>query len=296
MDGSFRPELILGGRYRLLRLLGRGGQGQVWHAFDLKLRVEVALKALRPDLIRDERARELLRHEVRTARQVVSANVCRVFDLVVEDGHEMVSMEFVDGTTLAELISERGPLDLGRAGEIAAQLLAGLEAIHAVGLVHRDLKPENIMLTLSRRVVVMDFGIAKSLTELSAGTSAGTPGYMSPEQAAGMPLDARADVFSAAVVLTEMVSPEATTHEGRKSIWEELRQDPPRVTAGPWSPVLRRALSRLPDSRYSSAGALARALELLPRELGRVEESPYPGLQHFTAGECALFRWSRVGG
>ena len=87
----------------------------------------------------------------------------------------MVSMEFVDGTTLAELISERGPLDLSRAGEIAAQLLAGLEAIHAVGLVHRDLKPENIMLTLSRRVVVMDFGIAKSLTELSAGTSCGHP-------------------------------------------------------------------------------------------------------------------------
>ena len=288
-DGSFRPELILGGRYRLLRLLGRGGQGQVWHAFDLKLRVEVALKALRSDLIRDERARDLLRHEVRTARQVVSANVCRVFDLVVEDGHEMVSMEFVDGTTLAELISERGPLDLGRAGEIAAQLLAGLEAIHAGGLVHRDLKPENIMLTLSRRVVVMDFGIAKSLTELSAGTSSGTPGYMSPEQAAGMPLDARADVFSAAVVLSEMVSPEARTHEGRKSIWEELRQDPPRVTAGPWSPVLRRALSRLPDGRYSSAGALARALELLPRELGRVEESPYPGLLYFTEENARFF-------
>ena len=289
LDGSFRPDLILGGRYRLLRLLGRGGQGQVWHAFDLKLRVEVALKALRSDLIRDERARELLRHEVRTARQVVSPNVCRVFDLVVEDGHEMVSMEFVDGTTLAELISERGPLDLGRAGEIAAQLLAGLEAIHAVGLVHRDLKPENIMLTLSRRVVVMDFGIAKSLTEPSAGTSAGTPGYMSPEQAAGMPLDARADVFSAAVVLTEMVSPEAATHEGRKSIWEALRQDPPRVTAGPWSPVLRRALSRFPDGRYASAGALARALELLPRELGRVEESPYPGLQHFTQENARFF-------
>ena len=151
----------------------RGGQGQVWHAFDLKLRVEVALKALRPDLIRDERARELLRHEVRTARQVVSPNVCRVFDLVMEDGHEMVSMEFVDGTTLAELLLERGPLDLSRAGEIAAQLLAGLEAIHAVGLVHRDLKPENIMLTLARRVVVMDFGIARSLTEQRAGTSCG---------------------------------------------------------------------------------------------------------------------------
>ena len=104
-----------------------------------------------------------------------------------------------------------------------------------------------------------------------------------------MPLDARADVFSAAVVLTEMVSPEATTHDGRKRSGAELRQDPPRVPAGPWSRVLRRALSRLPDGRYPSAGALARALELLPRELGRVEESPYPGLLHFTEENARFF-------
>src|SRR5688572_6149008 len=133
VSGFFRPSLILGDRYRLLRLLGRGGQGEVWHAFDIKLRVEVALKSVRPDLIRDNHARDLLRREVRAARQIVSPNVCRVFDLVVEDGHEMVSMEFVDGTTLADLLRERGPLDLSRAGEIAAQLLAGLEAIHAAG-------------------------------------------------------------------------------------------------------------------------------------------------------------------
>ena len=98
LSGPFHPSLILGGRYRLLRLLGRGGQGEVWHAFDLKLRAEVALKSVRPDLNRDDRARDLLRREVRSARQIVSPNVCRVFDLVVEDGHEMVSMEFVNGT------------------------------------------------------------------------------------------------------------------------------------------------------------------------------------------------------
>ena len=286
----FHPTLVLGGRYRLLRLLGRGGQGEVWHAFDLKLRVEVALKALRPDLIRDARARDLLRSEVRAARQVVSPNVCRVFDLVVEDGHEMVSMEFVDGTTLSGLLRERGPLDLSRAGEIAAQLLAGLEAIHAAGLVHRDLKPENVMLTLSRRVVVMDFGIARNLNEHQAGTIAGTPGYMSPEQAAGLPLDARADVFSAAVVLAEMVSvPAAGTQDSRKKLWAEVREDPPRVPPGPWNSVLRRALSRSPDSRYSSAGALARALELHHQATGRAEESPYPGLLPFTQQDARFF-------
>ena len=290
VSGLFHPSLILGGRYRLLRLLGRGGQGEVWHAFDIKLRVEVALKSLRPDLLRDDRARELLRREVRSARQVVSPNVCRVFDLVVEDGHEMVSMEFVDGTTLADLLRERGPLDLSRAGEIAAQLLAGLEAIHAAGLIHRDLKTENVMLTLSRRVVVMDFGIARNLREMQADTIAGTPGYMSPEQAAGFPLDARADVFSAAVVLAEMVSsPGGGTHDSRKQLWADLREDPPRVPAGPWSAVLRRALCRSPEGRYPSAGALARALELEQHATGRAEQSPYPGLLPFTREDARFF-------
>jgi WD40 repeat protein len=288
--GPLHPTLILGGRYRLLRVLGRGGQGEVWHAFDLKLRVEVALKSLRPDLIRNERARELLRREVRAARQVVSPNVCRVFDLVVEDGHEMVSMEFVDGTTLSELLRERGPLDISRAGEIAAQLLAGLEAIHAAGFVHRDLKPENVMLTLSRRVVVMDFGIARNLKEIQAETIAGTPGYMSPEQAAGLALDARADVFSAGVVLAEMVSsPSGGTQDSRKKLWADLREDPPRVPPGPWSAVLRRAVGRSPEGRFPSAGALARALELQHQEMGRTEQSPYPGLLPFTQDDARFF-------
>jgi WD40 repeat protein len=290
VSGLFHPSLILGGRYRLLRLLGRGGQGEVWHAFDIKLQVEVALKSLRPDLLRDDRARELLRREVRSARQVVSPNVCRVFDLVVEDGHEMVSMDFVDGTTLADLLRERGPLDLSRAGEIAAQLLAGIEAIHAAGLIHRDLKTENVMLTLSRRVVVMDFGIARNVRETQADTIAGTPGYMSPEQAAGFPLDARADVFSAAVVLAEMVASRGGgTHESRKQLWAALREDPPRVPAGPWSAVLRRALCRSPEGRYPTAGALARALEYEQHGTGRAEQSPYPGLLPFTREDARFF-------
>ena len=288
VSSLFHPSLILGGRYHLLRLLGRGGQGEVWHAFDIKLRVEVALKSLRPDLLRDDRARELLRREVRSARQIVSPNVCRVFDLVVEDGHEMVSMEFVDGTTLADLLRERGPLDLSRAGEIAAQLLAGVEAIHAAGLIHRDLKTENVMLTLSRRVVVMDFGIARNLGEMQADTIAGTPGYMAPEQAAGLPLDARADVFSAAVVLAEMVSSPGR-HDSRKRLWADLREDPPRVPAGPWSAVLRRALCRSPEGRYSSAGAMARALELEQHAPGRAEQSPYPGLLPFAQEDARFF-------
>ena len=285
----FRPSLIMGGRYRLLRLVGRGGQGEVWHALDLKLGVEVALKSLRPELIGDDRARQMLRREVRSARQIVSPNVCRVFDLIVEDGHEMVSMEFVDGTTLADLLEEHGALELSRAGEIAAQLLAGIEAIHAAGLLHGDLKADNVMLTPSRRVVVMDFGVARSLREMQPDTIAGTPGYMSPEQAAGFPLDARSDVFSAAVILAEMISLAGATYDGRKRLWVDLREDPPRVPAGPWSAVLRRALCRSPEGRYPSAGAMARALEVERHATGRAEQSPYPGLRPFTHEDAKFF-------
>ena len=143
----FEPGNVLGDRYQIRALLGCGGRGEVWHAYDLKLRVEVALKGLRPELLVDGSRRESLRPEVRAAREVVSPNVCRIFDLIEVDGDELVSMEYVDGGTLLEVLQERGPLELKEAQDIASQFLAGLEAIHQAGLVHHDVKPENIMLT-----------------------------------------------------------------------------------------------------------------------------------------------------
>jgi serine/threonine-protein kinase len=143
-DGRLVGGAVEGGRYEILELLGRGGMGEVWRAFDLKLSVEVALKALREDLFRSESRLELLRQEVRAAREVISPNVCRVFDLIEIDGRELVSMEYVDGATLLGVLQERGPLELREARDIASQFLVGLEAIHKAGLVHRDVKPENI--------------------------------------------------------------------------------------------------------------------------------------------------------
>ncbi len=182
--GFFTTGQVLGDRYEILEMLGRGGMGEVWRAFDLKLRVEVGLKALRDDLFQSERRLELLRQEVRAAREVVSPNVCRIFDLIEIDGRELVSMEYVDGATLLGVLQERGPLELKEAQDIASQFLAGLEAIHKAGLVHRDVKPENIMLTRAGRVVVMDFGLARG-PESGAGSVSGTPAYMAPEHAAG---------------------------------------------------------------------------------------------------------------
>ncbi len=217
---------MLGDRYEILEMLGRGGMGEVWRAFDLKLRVEVGLKALRDDLFQSERRLELLRQEVRAAREVVSPNVCRIFDLIEIDGRELVSMEYVDGATLLGVLQERGPLELKEAQDIASQFLAGLEAIHKAGLVHRDVKPENIMLTRAGRVVVMDFGLARG-PESGAGSVSGTPAYMAPEHAAGGDVDARADVYSAGVVLAEMVSPEGIkSYQSRQSVWEGVRSEP----------------------------------------------------------------------
>jgi DNA-binding winged helix-turn-helix (wHTH) protein/WD40 repeat protein len=236
--------------------------GVVWRAFDLKLEVEVALKtALHTRDVVDKKRVELLRREVRSAREVHSPNVCRIYDLIEIDGTELVSMEYVEGRTLRRLLEDRSPLDLDEALDIATQFLAGLEAIHQAGLVHRDVKPENIMITPSGRVVVMDFGLARQ-ESTGTGTVSGTPAYMAPEQAVGRQVDARADVYSAGVVLAEMVSPEGVkSQDSRQSLWEGVRSDPPELPKTPWTPVLKRAVAREPEERCDSAQALIRALE-----------------------------------
>jgi WD40 repeat protein len=263
--------------------------GEVWQAFDLKLRLDVALKSLRHDLFQGEEGQERLRSEVRSARDVISPHVCRIFDLVVVEGQELVSMEYIDGETLVGLLKARGPLGLREAQEIASQFLAGLEAIHRAGLVHRDLKPENVMITRAGRVVVMDFGVAKPAE--SAGTVSGTPAYMAPEQARGATVDARADVFSAGVVLAEMVSEAGVRdHQSRESVWSGVREEPARLPDSPWHPVLRRAVARVPEERYTSAQALARALEEVTLRVEGAEDiTPYPGLAPFTEAEAEYF-------
>ncbi|MGE5188868.1 MAG: protein kinase domain-containing protein [Gemmatimonadota bacterium] len=289
--GDLSPGQLLGSRYRINRRLGRGGMGEVWLAYDLKLQVDVALKTIQSERFPGERGLELLRREVRAARGVISPNVCRIFDLVVEEGREFVSMEYIDGTTLLELLRERGPLDLREAMRLASQFLAGLEAIHAAGLVHRDVKPENIMITRTGRVVLMDFGLAKGIAEDHRGTVAGTPAYMAPEQMWGSVPDARADIFSAGVVLAEMIAPEGIQkRDSREKIWQAVRQAPVKLAESPWRRVLERAVASEAAQRYGTVRELARALEeVMLRVEGVEEKHPYPGLLSFTAAEAEFF-------
>jgi WD40 repeat protein len=263
--------------------------GDVWLARDVKLQVDVALKAVQSERLSDPLALERLRAEVRSARAVASPHVCRVYDLVEADGAEYVSMEYVDGATLRHVLATRSPLDLSEAREIALQLLAGLAAIHDAGLVHRDVKPDNVMLTRAGRVVLMDFGIAKAIA--SGGTVAGTPAYWAPEQAAGAPADPRADVFAAGIVLAEMVAPGGVRDaEARKALWLDLRSEPPELPDTPWSQPVRKAVAKDPTQRYSSAQALARALEDVAHRVTGIEGTqPYPGLSSFTEAQAEYF-------
>jgi WD40 repeat protein len=283
---ALSPGRVLSERYWIQELLGRGGMGEVWHAVDLKLHVDVALKTLHPRYYADERRRELLRQEVRAAREVVSPNVCRVYDLVEVEGRELLSMEHIDGQTLLALLEERAPLPLAEARDLALQFLAGLGAVHEAGFVHRDFKPENVMITRSGRVVVMDFGIARKTADVK-GPVSGTPAYMSPEQRRGEAVDFRSDLFAVGVVLAEMLSaPAAGDRTSRKSVLEALRADPPRIPDNPWAPVIRRAVDPDPGSRFESAQALIRSLqEITLRVEGAEAQHPYPGLASFTESD-----------
>lgn len=293
-DRSIRPGLTTGavvsGRYEILSRLGKGGMGEVWHAYDRKLRVEVALKTIHLDPAGNHDVIELLRHEVRSAREVISPNVCRIFDLVAEDVQELISMEYVDGITLLAMLKEKGSMKLHEASDIAAQFLAGIEAIHHAGLVHCDLKPENIMITRAGRVVVMDFGIAKQATQ-SVATVSGTLPYMSPEQMSGNALDARSDVFSAGVVLAEMIHPEGIgSHGTREEIWNAVHQNPLLLAESPWKTVIVRAVAANREDRFPSAGSLARALEEATQRVEKIEEhNPYPGLASFATNAAEYF-------
>ena len=199
--GRFAPGALLGGRYRIIQRLGRGGMGEVYRADDLKLGQPVALKFLPPDVDRDPARLTQLHTEVRMARQVSHPNVCRVYDIDEFDGSTFLSMEFVDGEDLASLLRRIGRFSEDRALEIARQICAGLAAAHDRQVVHRDLKPANIMIDGTGKVRITDFGLAGLAGEQ---IRAGTPAYMSPEQLAGNEVTARSDIYSLGLVLYEI--------------------------------------------------------------------------------------------
>jgi hypothetical protein len=203
-EGRFPAGTVLAGRYRILGMLGKGGMGEVYRAFDLILNQAVALKFLSAAHF-GEAALERFRNEVRVARQVSHPNVCRVYDLGMVEGLHFLSMEYIDGEDLASLLRRIGRLPPDKATEFTRTICAGLSAAHERGVLHRDLKPANIMIDGRGQVRITDFGLAGLAAEIPLrDLRSGTPAYMSPEQKEGKEVTTRSDIYSLGLVLHEM--------------------------------------------------------------------------------------------
>jgi serine/threonine-protein kinase len=263
--GRFAPGTLLGGRYRIVGRLGKGGMGEVYRADDLKLGQPVALKFLPPDVDRDPARLTQLHTEVRMARQVSHPNVCRVYDIDEVEGHTFLSMEYVDGEDLASLLRRIGRFPEDRALEVARQVCAGLAAAHERGVVHRDFKPANVMLDGSGKVRITDFGLAGVAGE---ALRAGTPAYMAPEQLAGGDVTVKSDIYALGLVLYEIFTGQRALDA--KNLAELIRRREqaeivtPSARVRDLSPDVDRAVMRClaadPQARPASALSVAAAL------------------------------------
>ena len=268
------PGEVFAGRYEIKSLLGQGGMGVVYRAVDRQLEEQVAVKLLHADLVRrDASMLERFKQEIRLARRITHPNVVRTHDLGEVDGTYFITMEYVEGTSLDELIRRRNRLPVGVTVTVGRQLLRALEAAHAQGVVHRDIKPQNMLVDAQGFLKVMDFGIAriadsgKGLT--MDGAVVGTPDYMAPEQLMGRDVDGRTDIYAAGAVLYQCLTGEHLFPANSlptlilKQV-EEPAPDP-RKLAPDVPPVLAaailRALAKDPADRFPTAHAFAEALE-----------------------------------
>jgi predicted Ser/Thr protein kinase len=265
----------LGGRYEITGVLGRGGMGVVYLARDLELEETVALKVLRREIADSEEAARRFRSEIKLARKIRHRNVCGIHEYGQDPQRALrfIVMEYVEGSTLRQVLRQRGRLPAGEAFDVAIEVAEGLQAVHDTGIIHRDLKATNVMLDRTGLVRLMDFGIAKQLQEDTSGITAtaqmvGTPEYMSPEQVRSEKLDGRSDVYSLGILIFELFTGELPFHgeTPMSVIMAHLETPPPlegaRASWLPRSlvPVLRKALAKDRNERYRSPREVAEAL------------------------------------
>lgn len=293
---EYKPRLNKGqqlGSYLILDQLGVGGMGEVYLAKDSRLDRTVALKVLSPDIARDKRRMQRFRQEAKVASSLNQPNILTIFEFAEVEGLTFLATEFIDGETLRNYLHGRR-LKIAETLDIAIQVLAALEAAHEARIVHRDIKPENVMIRHRDRVVkVLDFGLAKvtekrsrafaeheldteAATEFKTtpGVLMGTINYMSPEQARAMAVDERTDIWSAGVMLYEMVTGvlpfggPTTSH----TLVQIIEQEPPPFPKDDDAPaelqrIIRKAMAKNPDERYQSAKEMAVDLKNLRKQL-----------------------------
>ena len=273
---SNQPELetgmLLAQRYQIVQILGQGGMGAVYKATDLELNRTVAVKVIRPDLARDKSIVDRFKQELLLSHQVTHRNVIRIYDLSEADGMKFITMEYVEGENLLTLLHEKKKFSPSEAVEIMLQVCRALEAAHSVGVIHRDLKPQNIMRDKTGRILVMDFGLARTLEGdgmTQSGALVGTMEYMSPEQALGKPLDQRSDIFALGLIFYEMLTGQMP-FKADSTIASLIRRTQERVAPvsdhdntipTSVSNIVTKCLERDLDLRYKTAAELLADLE-----------------------------------
>ena len=265
------PGVLFGGRYEILGVLGQGGMGAVYKARDRELDRMIALKVIRPELATDPAILLRFKQELILSRNITHKNVVRIYDLGEADGIRFISMEYVDGEDLRTILRRERKFHPNEAIAVVEQVCRALDAAHSEGVIHRDLKPQNIMRDKNGRIVVMDFGLARSLGDsgmTQTGAIVGTLEYMSPEQALGTALDQRSDIFSVGLIFYELLTGKAPyeadtaiaslmkrTREQARSASDTDPSVPKSLSA-----IVSRCLERDPANRYHSAVELLQQL------------------------------------
>ncbi|WP_170291551.1 Stk1 family PASTA domain-containing Ser/Thr kinase [Heliobacterium mobile] len=263
---------LFGNRYEIVELLGSGGMAQVYKAWDKLLERAVTIKLLRETLTSDEEFVRRFRREAQAVAGLSHPNIVNVYDVGREGDIDYIVMEFIDGPTLKEVIRSRAPLPPEEAVELGKQISDALEHAHERGIIHRDIKPHNILLNRNGRVKVTDFGIARSVAQNTMTmdrTIVGSVHYLSPEQARGLPVDEKSDIYSLGVVMYELLSGRVP-FQGETPIAVALQQiqqtPPPLTTVNQRIPqslenVIFRAMEKEPSRRYANAQAFRKDLE-----------------------------------